>query len=197
MLIVLSLKHELYLTISILLIDIISLNAVYHSKKRFTLAYIILSCISLIIIAVSYAIQKSVQRIRIFAYIPKNLFTFWPLIFYTPLIICFEREKEIVLLVIMILSLILNQIDEVHNYIRTFNDNTYLLTKIESKTETVYVPTQTYQLIETETCPICLEDLNSYLMLSCNHKIHKNCLIDMVRHNSLKCSMCRADIDVV
>ncbi len=39
-------------------------------------------------------------------------------------------------------------------------------------------------------CPICFEECESYIKLSCNHKFHEKCIKDWVK-KSTECPMCR------
>ena len=43
------------------------------------------------------------------------------------------------------------------------------------------------------TCPICLEEMKESKLLSCNHRIHDKCYIDLVKRGNIfiKCPMCR------
>ena len=45
------------------------------------------------------------------------------------------------------------------------------------------------------TCPVCLDTIKEYdgKILSCNHKIHEKCYIDIVKRGNyfIKCPMCR------
>ena len=43
------------------------------------------------------------------------------------------------------------------------------------------------------TCPICLEEMKESKLLSCNHKIHEKCYIDLVKRGNIfiNCPMCR------
>lgn len=43
------------------------------------------------------------------------------------------------------------------------------------------------------TCPICLEEMKESKILSCNHKIHEKCYIDLIKRGNIfiKCPMCR------
>jgi len=47
-------------------------------------------------------------------------------------------------------------------------------------------------------CNICFDtdslDLESYILLDCNHKFHKNCLKTHIEQNSTICSMCRREL---
>ena len=42
-------------------------------------------------------------------------------------------------------------------------------------------------------CPICLEEMKESYILSCNHKIHEKCYIELVKRGNIfiKCPMCR------
>lgn len=46
----------------------------------------------------------------------------------------------------------------------------------------------------TETCSICLDDLNKYIILPCSHRLHKRCLLEMLNRNMLSCPLCKREI---
>lgn len=43
------------------------------------------------------------------------------------------------------------------------------------------------------TCPICLDEMKDPKILSCNHKIHEKCYLDLIKRGNIfiKCPMCR------
>lgn len=45
--------------------------------------------------------------------------------------------------------------------------------------------------MDTTTCPICFNDTNSYVTLSCNHKIGVSCFITMINGGDYRCCICR------
>ena len=40
-------------------------------------------------------------------------------------------------------------------------------------------------------CPICFNDVSSYVTLSCNHKVGTNCFIRMINGDDYRCMICR------
>ncbi len=45
---------------------------------------------------------------------------------------------------------------------------------------------------EENNCSICLEELNEYISLKCNHKFHSECVNKLLEKN---CPLCRIKID--
>ena len=53
--------------------------------------------------------------------------------------------------------------------------------------------------IETETCSICLDNMDlhpTHTINECNHKFHSSCLIESLRRNS-GCPLCRGQTEII
>lgn len=47
-----------------------------------------------------------------------------------------------------------------------------------------------------ETCAVCCDTIEDPVFLSCMHKYCKNCVDNLLKHNTKKCPLCRTDIQI-
>ena len=48
-----------------------------------------------------------------------------------------------------------------------------------------------------ETCPICLESLDTPAISNCNHKFCKNCIDELINTKKFNCPLCRTKITTI